>query len=499
MTTGLLLGLLLGPAHAADAPLSRAWTTYGAWPGADYGAVLSTAGDVDGDGFPDLAVGAPYDDGDGQARGRVVVYIARQAGKGYAGESWMATGSVDNGHYGGVLAGGGDLDGDSFDDLVVASSYQDRRVDVYGGSELGLSELPVWTATASGGRYGWAVAMLPAAEGEATAALAIGDAAASGGGLVYLHPGGPGGPAEDATLLYGDDDHPVGAVLDPAGDVDGDGLPDLLCAPGSDVAEGAGAVFAGEGGGLLSQIPSYHLARPASTPGFGVSAAGAGDLDGDGYGEVAIGADGLGGEGATGRGEVVIWQGAATGPSGQPAWTLTDGTDDSMFGSAVEGAGDVNGDGFDDLAVGRPAWSGELPHEGGVALFLGSAEGPLPDAAWTESSGLSADDRGGSFIGLGQALAAAGDVDLDGYDDLALGVSNIDGGSYDDRLGEAWIYRGASYQPPVEDTGTPADTGGGDDTGSATSGSGCGCSGSPAVGGLWLLLAPLSLRRRQRR
>ncbi|RME23544.1 MAG: hypothetical protein D6798_13315, partial [Deltaproteobacteria bacterium] len=436
MTPALLIALLAaGPAHADDAPLTRAWILYGAWPGADYGAALSTAGDVDGDGHPDLAVGAPFDDVDGEARGRVVVYLARPAGAGYAGESWMATGAVDHGHYGGALAGGGDLDGDGFDDLVVASTYQDRRVDVYVGSAAGLSEKPAWTATASGGRFGWAVALLPPADGEAYAALAIGDAAAGDGGQVHLYPGGPGGPADEATLLLGDDDHPVGAVLDPAGDVDGDGLPDLLCAPGAESATGAGAIFAGQGGGELSPVPSYHLARPADASGFGVSASGAGDLDGDGYDEVVIGADGLGGPETAGRGMALVWRGAATGPGGQPDQVLSDDTDDSMFGSAVEGAGDVDGDGFDDLVVGRPAWSGDYPHEGGIVLFLGSADGPLPEPAWTAGSGVSADDRGGSWIGLGLALAAAGDVDLDGYADLAVGVSNVGGESYDERLG----------------------------------------------------------------
>lgn len=496
MTPTLLLALIAPPPAAAqDTPLDRQGTLYGAWPGADFGAVIAPAGDVDGDGFPDLAVAAPYDDAEGSNRGRVVVYLAQRDGSGYAGESWSVTGSVDRGHYGGVLAGGHDLDGDTYDDLVVAASFQDRRVDVYRGGELGLETSPSWTQTAGGGAYGWAVAVLGDMNGDGFSDLAIGDALAGDAGEVHLHLGSADGPAEEPLVLRGDSDHPVGAVLDAAGDVDGDGLDDLLAAPSVELTVGAAAIFAGADADI-SFAPAYHLSRPADAPGFGASATGAGDIDGDGYDDVAVGADGLGEDDATGDGRALLWRGGSTGPGGQPDQALSDSSDDSLFGRSLDGAGDVDGDGFADLVVGRPGWSSGELGEGGAVLFVGSAEGLVEDAAWRVESDVAAEDRDGVWIGLGTAVAGIGDADLDGYDDVAVGLQNVGGSNYDARLGEVWVYGGQAWtpaEPPDDDSGDPVDTG---DAPVDEGGCGCGAGSAASVAFLPLLVLLVGRRRR---
>jgi hypothetical protein len=134
----------------------------------------------------------------------------------------------------------------------------------------------------------------------------------------------------------------------------------------------------------------------------------AGDVNGDGYADVVMGAYG----GADGAGSVRVYAGGPLGLADKPLFTATGPRPGAWFGRAVGSAGDWNGDGYTDLAVGAPSAQGVA---GRVYVYLGSAAGPSPVPIEIESAPDGA-------IWFGHALAAPGDVNGDGFDDLAVGA-----------------------------------------------------------------------------
>ena len=201
-------------------------------------------------------------------------------------------------------------------------------------------------------------------------------------------------------------------------DVNGDGYADLVvgapCAPYSGPANGCGAgrayVYLGSARGL-SGTPAMSLPGPDGTNGrFGYSVASAGDVNGEGYADLVVGADWAPNSGGPGAGRAYVYLGSATGLSGTPAKTLTgpDGAN-GQFGYSVASACDVNGDGYADLVVGAlyAPFSGSLG-AGRAYVYLGSATG----LSGTPATTLTGPDGAHGFFG--SSVASAGDVNRDG-------------------------------------------------------------------------------------
>jgi hypothetical protein len=158
----------------------------------------------------------------------------------------------------------------------------------------------------------------------------------------------------------------------------------------------------------LSRTPNWTAESDQDVAQFGYAVATAGDVNGDGYDDVIVGAfyyvDGEDREGAA-----FVYYGSATGLSTSPNWTAEGNQAVALFGHSVGTAGDVNGDGYDDVIVG--AW-GFAP--GGQAYaFYGSATG-LSAPNWTGDG-----EQGGAEFGW--SVGTAGDVNGDGYDDVIVG------------------------------------------------------------------------------
>src|SRR5207249_180283 len=143
---------------------------------------------------------------------------------------------------------------------------------------------------------------------------------------------------------------------------------------------------------------------------FATSVATAGDVNGDGYSDVIVGAP-LYDNGQTDEGRVFVFLGSASGLATSAAWTAESNQASAQFGASVAAAGDVNGDGFGDVMIGAPFFDNGQADEGRVFLYLGSASGLATSPAWTAESNQ-------ANAQFGTSVATAGDVNGDGRADV---------------------------------------------------------------------------------
>ncbi len=180
--------------------------------------------------------------------------------------------------------------------------------------------------------------------------------------------------------------------------------------------------------------PTWIMPGPQAGARFGTAVAAAGDVNGDGFGDVIIGAAGITATDA-GDGKIFVYHGSAAGLAMTPAWTLEASQTNMTMGNAVGTAGDVNGDGFDDVIIGAPLFDNGENDEGRAFVYLGSAAGLANTPAWTgESNQASAQ--------FGTSVGTAGDVNADGFADVIVGAHSFDNGQADE--GRAFVYHGSA-------------------------------------------------------
>jgi len=424
--------------------------------GAYQGYALAGGGDFDGDGLEDLAVGAPGFDV-GQDEGQVALYTLASVEQAVPAPVATLVGAIPLQAAGGALAFCDDLDGDGLDDLLVGARG-DGTVEEGAGAVLVLHgralagdpaapEALTADSTIRGeamfSRAGTAVTGVTDFDGDGRGELAFGHELyqETGGneypfnGKVALFRGLPGMPAEalasdaDLTFTAPATAGQLGYALDGRGDITGDGLGDLLVgAP--EVNAGRGLLHVLTGATLAGLAAGEHeidtLSVQVGGDEYGMNLAAAvrhlGDIDGDGLGDLALGApDGdLTWEDG---GVVVVLAGAAEIDAGTPPVPLaTFGSewDDFRFGGHLANAGDLDGDGLGDLLVGATwAYLGPIMKGGRAYLFHGR------EAGWdTLVDGTDADAGVAGIVpndNLGQGLALS-DLDGDGADELLVGA-----------------------------------------------------------------------------
>jgi hypothetical protein len=148
-------------------------------------------------------------------------------------------------------------------------------------------------------------------------------------------------------------------------------------------ALGAGDLGAtGPAAGPLSGSPAWIAEGDQDDAWFGVSVGTAGDVNGDGYADVIVGSY-LYDHGEVDEGRAFVYHGSATGLSTSPAWSAESDQANAWFGYAVGTAGDVNGDGFSDVIVGAWHFANGESDEGRAYVYYGSAQGLASSPAWT--------------------------------------------------------------------------------------------------------------------
>ncbi len=399
--------------------------------------------DLNGDGRADIVVGAP-----GLERvaagptGEVHVHLG---GTAIASAPDLTLAASNPGErFGGSVSTSGDLNGDGFADLVVgAGSFrtgaptetgESGRVAVYlgGASPSTSATLQVAAPVASGG-FGRSVAIVGDYNGDGYGDLVVG-APAYGGltGRAWLYLGGSTPDAmPDAEFTFAMPFDAFGSVVAGAGDLNGDGFADVVIGAPQIVGSGVGEVRVFFGSATPNASVDQNFLGAANDV-FGSAVAGAGDVDGDGYGDLAVGAPSIGG-----AGRVVVFAGSVGSlmrPLFEVRGAMTMGAGERL-GNALEGAGDVNGDGFGDLVVGASTNAARRPGAGVAYLFVGGAT-PSATAALTYET---TEDEGA--LALGDRAVGAGDVDGDGFDDVLLRAGRAPSGV---GVGAVYLLRGGA-------------------------------------------------------
>jgi len=416
----------------------------GGYDGGQLGTALASIPDQDGDGVEDLLLGSPGIGAAWVVRGPVTgtVQLPQQA----IARLWGADGS---GQAGAAVARAGDTDGDGVDELLIGAWLAEGgagAVSLLQGpvqADLQLTDAPWRVVGASpGDRLGYSLCAAGDPDGDGFDDLLIGATGWSSGpewtGAAWLLRGGPDGPQalDEGTLIFGTHERDfAGSAVAGPGDVDGDGLDDIAVgARGEDSGGGAflflDAIDSPRGldgaEGQLRGEESYDYA--------GWSIAGPGDVDGDGYRDLLVGAYGVE-DWMDAAGEAYLLLGR-----GREAWVSVQSlaeADASYEGErpqdhagwAVAGPGDVDGDGRPDLLVAAPGGDLGEDDSGTVYLILEpGAGGQDLDEAALRLHGEAGDAAGG-------ALAPSGDHDGDGLPDLLLGLPEHG----DDQAGAVWV------------------------------------------------------------
>ncbi len=326
--------------------------------GAEFALAMSCAGDLNGDGYADVAVGAPRAAG---TAGRVHVHLGGPRGPGESADLTLESPGGAGSLFGGAVAGAGDVNGDGYGDLLVGAigeGVTPGRVHLYLGGRLGPEGAPS-VSFAGSGRFASALAGAGDVNGDGHADVLIGAyGAATSPGVVHLHLGSESGIADTPDRTYeGPDGNggQFGFSVAGLGDVNGDGYADFAAgAPAANGSRGRVHVFHGQGA-AAPDGPALSVDGVNAGGGFfGHSVAGLGDGNADGYADLAVGAFGVDDR----RGRVAVLVGSGSGIVSTSRTTLEGvfgGQGD--FGWAVSSAGDVDGNGRDDLVVGAPGVS----------------------------------------------------------------------------------------------------------------------------------------------
>jgi FG-GAP-like repeat/FG-GAP repeat len=417
----------LSPSSANTLTSTPALTLTGENDNDVFGGDVATAGDVNADGYADVIVGALYYPAHTD-KGRAYVYMGGPGGLS-ATPSLTLTGENDVNYFGASVATAGDVNGDGYADVIVGAWHypgsvtMTGRAYIYLGGPSGLSATPALTLTGTDNfeGFGFPVASAGDVNRDGYADVLVGALDANYSGRVYIYMGGPGGlSATPALTLTGENDSDFFADSAAyAGDVNGDGYADVIVgADGYLSYTGRLYLYLGGPSGL-SQTPALSLTSQNTGDYFGRSVATAGDVNGDGYADIIVGAPIL--NDPARKGKAYVYLGGPNGLSPTPALTLTGENAGDVFGSSVATAGNINGDGYSDIIVGASGYSSGS-RTGRAYIYLGGPGGLSPTAALT----LTGENVGDRF---GSSVATAGNVNGDGYSDVIVGAGNYLGGS----------------------------------------------------------------------
>lgn len=381
------------------------WTLSGT-AGDNFGAAVTSAGDINGDGYTDLLVGAPSATFSGRAgAGTISIFLGGATISTTA--SQVLGGATAFEGMGDIVSSAGDVNGDGYADVMASSSRANSSrgiVRVFYGSAAGLSSTPsrTYVGAASDDRFGTALAFVGDVNGDSYSDIAIGapfaDVGMANNGQASLYLGGATGLSPTAAQTY------AGATINgqfswsiASAEVDGNGLTDFviatpLAAPGGRAEAGIVQLFRGNAPPPTNSSRTYEGVEAGDHFGWAVRGA---DTTGDGFADVIVGAPMGSWPGGRNVGTVAAFQTITT--ADRIVGTRNRSTE---FGTVLTAGGDFNNDMYFDVAVGAPATNGAQLAAGSVDVYLGSAAGIALSSSVT-LNGSNANGRLGAALSAG--------------------------------------------------------------------------------------------------
>ncbi|MFP4460017.1 MAG: integrin alpha [Candidatus Zixiibacteriota bacterium] len=348
-----------------------------------FGTMISSVGDVNGDGYTDFAVAAPGSYTVKKQPGEVHIF--------YGGSSFDNTadlvlkGETGSDLFGSSITPMGDFDSDGFDDFAISAprndgTYTDAgKVYIYkGGEKPDTKAYLSLTGERANDWFGISIAGGKDINGDNQPDLLIGASYAGSNysGAVYVFLGGGDFGNPDLKIEGERPGDNFGQVVCIPGDITGDKINDFIVSASYNDAGGvknAGAVYIYKGGSVISKKPMITLTGDNVDENYGYSIDGAGDVNGDGIDDFIVGS--LGG-GSNNEGAAMVYTGGKV-IRDKPFMRMIGQNPKDMTGRVVSNAGDINNDGFADIMVGSPYSDIGFYRNGRVDVYLGGKEADI--------------------------------------------------------------------------------------------------------------------------